>query len=663
VKRWSVILGVVAACGVGVWMLEHRQAPTTEQVAAPSSFAARYEADPAPEQEQASSAEESKSVETTRTASAPAATGGTLRGRLVDAVTRQPVKEFEVRLVRVQRGPEWREEKPLTQTFQSDIGRFAWTDVPAETWKASVSAHGYQQFRLGEVTIAAGKKTREVVMPMQRGFAVRGRVFAAATGAGIPEAYVSFRVASAWGDVPDDPYAQTKEDGSFELDGVPSGEISLIAGAKGYASRTAEIVMDDKTPPQEFALSTGGRIAGVVKTATGEPVKGRVMMGGGSVGYGNETTDSGQFSFDNVAAGRYEIQAHSAAGSARQEIVLGQDERRDDIVLTLSAGHAVRGMVKGVRAEQFGRTFIGLRSNSMFFSARADERGAYAFAGVPPGRARVTVYAGDRQLSKVVDVPAEQDITLDLIFPAGARLSGRVTQGGKPATQRTVWMQPADTKDGLSYRATTSADGQYEIEGLPLGDYRVTADEDISRTVTMAGDTVLNIDIPSVQIAGRVVEDGSSVPIVGAYVYLRGIDPATARVYGGKQSNDFGEFSLTGIEPGEVALIVYTPGYELYREKLAYAAPIKGKTIALRKSSGVEVRVQAAANDEPVRGILVTQTIPGSELGIHLWIPLNREGVGSLPSALAGSHLMIEYGRAKPLVIDEWDGQPLELKP
>jgi len=663
VKRSVVILGIVVACGIGVWMLGQRQMPATDQVAAPSSFAARHEADLASEQEQASSVEERKSVETTATAAAPAATGGTLRGRLVDAVTRQPVKEFEVRMVRVQRGPEWREEEPLTQAFQSDTGRFAWNGVPADTWKVSVSAHGYRQFRLGEVTIAAGRKPREVVMPMQKGFTARGRVFAAATGAGIPEAYVSFRVASALGDVPDDPYAQTKEDGSFVLDGIPGGEISLIAGAKGYASREAEIVMDEKTPPQEFALSTGGRIAGVVKTGSGEPVKGRVTMGGGFAGYTNETADSGQFSFDHLTAGRYVISANSVAGSARQEIVLGQDERRDDIVLTIGAGHTVRGMIKGVRPEQLGRTYISLRSNSMFFSARADEQGAYAFAGVPPGRARVTVYATDRQLSKTVDVPAEHDITLDIVFPPGARLSGRVTQGGKPATQLLVWIQPAEAKDGVSYRATTSADGDYEIEGLPLGEYRVTADEDISRTVTMAGDVVLNMDIPSVQLAGHVVEDGSSVPIVGADVYLRGVDPATARVHGHKKSNEFGEFSLTGIEPGEVTLLVYMPGYELYREKIAYAAPIKSKTVALRKSPGVEVRMQAAANDEPVRGLMVTQTIPSNEFEIYLWIPLNRQGLGSLPSALAGSHLAIDYGRAKPLVIDEWDGEPLELKP
>jgi hypothetical protein len=60
---------------------------------------------------------------------------------------------------------------------------------------------------------------------------------------------------------------------------------------------------------------------------------------------------------------------------------------------------------------------------------------------------------------------------------------------------------------------------------------------------------------------------------------------------------------------------------------------------------------------------MVGETIPGNEVDLPLWIPLNREGVGSLPSALAGNKLTI-YGRGdgKPIVIDDWDGQPLELK-
>ena len=661
-KRWFVALAIVVACGIVVLTLRHPQSSTTSEVATPVSADATQPVETKADQDQEPSVEETERV---ANASPAAATTSTLRGRLIDAVTRRPVaQEFTVRLVRMRRGPEWREEQPLERTFQSEKGRFAWSDVPADTWKATVSAHGYQQFDLGELQLAAGKKTREIVMPLLRGFAVQGRVLAAATGAGVPEAWVTFRVANAmpWGR--EKPHAKTKDDGSFVLEGIPGGDITLSIGAQGFAPREVDIVVDEKTPPQDLVLSTGGRIAGTVTTASGQPIKTSIMLMYGDAGFGTETTATGQFTFEHLAPRRYQVSANGAAGTATQEIVLGPDERREGIVLTVGEGRSVRGVIRGLPPELLKRAHVSLGSQEAgaHFGARADEQGAYAFHGVPPGRARIMVYAGDRQMDKALDVPADRDVAFDIVFPAGARLSGRVTQGGKPAAQKTVWMVPAEKRTGTWYRATTSADGEYAVEGLPLGEYRFRADEDINRNVTIAGDAVLNVDIPVVQLGGRVVEDGSSVPIVGADVYVRGTATATALVHSNKQTNHFGEFSLVGIEPGEILLIAYMAGYELYREKISYAAPITNKTIALRKSDGVEVRVQQAADKEPVRGFVVTETIPGNDLGVYLWIPLSREGIGSLPTALAGSRLEIRSRAGKPIVIDEWDGQSLELQ-
>ena len=59
-------------------------------------------------------------------------------------------------------------------------------------------------------------------------------------------------------------------------------------------------------------------------------------------------------------------------------------------------------------------------------------------------------------------------------------------------------MRSTDAKADVVYRATTSDDGEYEIEGLPPGDYRLRADEDISRAIAIAGDFVLNMEIPLV---------------------------------------------------------------------------------------------------------------------------------------------------------------------
>jgi hypothetical protein len=665
VSRWFVILAIVVACGTGVLMLlSHPRSSTSVETAAPSRVAPVQSTEPAPDQEQAPSEEVAEPV-ATATASSPAATSGTFRGRLIDAVTRQPVKDFEVQMDRVQREPPWREEQPLTRTFQSESGRFSYDDVPADTWSVTIAAQGYQRFNLDEVTIVAGKKTREVVMPLLRGFTVRGRVVAASTGAAIPNAGVTYQLANGLPriGVPQ-PDTRTKPDGTFVIDGMPGGDIVLTAGAEGYADRQVEFELDEKTPPQDFTLSAGGRISGIVTTSSGAPAKTSVNVSIGNRGYGGQSNDAGKFSFAQLPPGRYVVSVNGSASNARQEIVLGQDELRDDVALTVEGGRSIHGALKGLRPEQLKHAFIvlGVEAKRAHFSARPDEQGGYTINGVPAGQARVIVMTRQRQVERFVDVPADRDLTFDIVFPPGARLSGRVTRAGKPIWT-SVSMRPADSKSIASFSVMTTADGAYEIEDLPAGEYRITAGDDVERVITISADAVLNIDIPSVQLGGRVVEDGSSIPLVGADVQIRGIDSATATVRGYKKTNDFGEFGLTGIEPGDLVLVVYMPGYELYREKISYAAPIKNKTIGLRKGSGVEIKVQRAASKEPIRVLTLGQTIPGNERDIYLWIPLNREGVGSMPRALAGSKLTIYgSGDGKPIIIEEWDGEPLELK-
>jgi hypothetical protein len=660
--RRLILLGVVLLVGGALLLFGRQWTPTTTSStpSAPTTQVDRPSEPPSPEVEPARGEAAALDVAKRSAPAPPAATG--FRGRVVDAVTSESVQAFEVQLTRIRR-EQHTEDPSISRRFKSSTGRFVWADVAAGRWRASVAAPGYQQFNLDELEIVADQATREFVMPLRRGFAVRGRVFELSTGAAIPDAYVGFRQAGAPdSDLRRTSRAKSQDDGSFTLDGVPAGDVVLSVGAQGHAYRELGVVVDEKTPPQEIALSPGGTIAGIVTTAAGAPVTGRVLLRGW-IGYMGETNEAGRFSYAHLVAGKYRVTADTAAGSASQDIQLGRDEIREDIVLVVGGGRSVRGVVRGLRPEQLSQTHLMLRpaSEQGSFSTQPDEQGAYALKGVPPGRAVISIFGPGRQFDKPVEVPADQDVTLDLIFPAGARLSGRVTQGGKPVVGKSVWMRPVEDRFDTLYQAFTSADGQYEIEGLPSGDYRLRADEDISRVVSIAADTVLNIDIPSAQLAGRILEDGGSVPIVGANVYVRGSDAATARVRADKQTDDFGQFRVTGIESGDIVLLVYKTGYEMYREKIAYSSPIPNKTITLRKSTGVEVRVKPGSRRFPI-GFTITQYIPGNDSEIDLWMPLDREGICHVPSALAGTTMHIGRFSGKPIVIEDWDGQSFELQ-
>lgn len=661
--RRFILLGIATLAGGALLLLGSQWSSSPEPAALPAKVSPARQSTPELDRAEPIVADEATQATASTPAASPTQSATGLRGRIVDAVTRQPVREFTVRLERIERegGGTIRQNEPIVRKFASDTGRFAW-DVAAGYWLGAVQAPGYQQFNLEEQEFSADKPTRERVMPLLRGLALRGRVFDHNTGAGLPDARIGFRKASAedHGREISAP-VQPEADGTFTLDGVPAGDIVLSIGASGYAYRELELTVDEGTAPIEIALSVGGKIAGVVKTAAGAPVKGRLWLDG-PTNFIGELDAAGRFSYENMRPGRYTVSADTEAGSASLEFVLRQDERKEDIVLILGAGRSIRGVVRGLRPEQLSQAHLMLRREAApkFFSARPNAQGAYAFNGVPPGHAVISVYGSGRQFEKRVEVPGDGDETLDIVFPAGARLSGRVTRGGEPAASKIVWMQLADNRSGILYRAVTSAEGQYEIEGLPPGEYRLRADEDISRVIAIAGDAVLNIDIPLVQLAARVVEDGGAVPIVGADVYVRGSEPATARVRGDKKTDHFGQFALTGIEPGDIVLMVYKRGYEMHREQIAYSAPITNKTITLRRNAGVEVRVKPGSTRFP-RGFTLTQYIPGNDYEIDLWMPLDREGLCHIPAALAGTTFHIGRFSGEPIVIEEWDGQSFDL--
>jgi hypothetical protein len=606
-------------------------------------------------------------------ASAPSASpsdpnAATFRGMVIDAVTRQPVDEFEVHLNWVVPDTDTDTRivpPPISKSFRSASGRFSWTGLKAGTWRPAITAPGYQPFNLAKLQLLPARATRDITMPLRRGYAVRGRIVEQSGGAAVVGAYVSFRPFGTEEDTSRHiPYAQSKADGSFFLDGLPGGDVILVVTDQQHAQRLVTITVDERTPPQEVALSTGGTIAGTVVTAKGTPVKALVsLIGAGMDGFGAESSETGQFVFEHLRAGRYRVSVTTEAGRTTHDVTLGEDEINQSVDLMLDAGRSIRGMLRGLPPKHLHRVQVVVRhvSKPGLIRAVIDPQGAYALNGVAPGNAVLTVSGPSLQFEKLVVVPADEDVTLDIDYPSGARISGRITQGGKPAGDKTVKMRAAAEKWEVLYRTTTSADGQYELEGVPPGDYFIRADKDIIRRITVVGDDVLNIDIPLVQLSAQVVEDGGAVPIVGASVYVRGSAPETAFILSGGETDDFGRFALTGIEPGEIVLTVYKPGYELHRQKMIYSAPSTNQTIALRKSDGVEVKMKPGKRPLP-RGFTITQSVPGSEHAMDLWIPLERSGVSHVPSALIGTTFQIGRFGGEPIVIEHWDGQPFELQ-
>src|SRR5688572_4935273 len=175
-------------------------------------------------------------AETTPAVEEKAPAGAILRGRVIDAATREPVRKFTVHF-------HWDpstgyRQSPAARTFDTDDGRFEWKDATPGVWAIIGSARDYQRLELEGVRLRPGETTPEIVMPLRRGHAVQGRVYDEATGVGIAAASVNFResqvdrFAGNWR-IRDSLAVRSGKNGSFVLEGVPSGRITISAVVDG----------------------------------------------------------------------------------------------------------------------------------------------------------------------------------------------------------------------------------------------------------------------------------------------------------------------------------------------------------------------------------------------------------------------------------------------
>jgi hypothetical protein len=599
---------------------------------------------------------------------------GTLRGRVVDAVTREPVREFTLQL---QEAQVVREPPPDARTFKTRDGRFQWRAVPTGSWTVNARAPGYQAFQLSGLVVKHGAATAEIVMPLQRGYAVTGRVYDEASGVGIASARIDFRerhVGRFEGDFRSRPHATSQKDGSFVLEGLPPGAVTLSVYSQNYAERELEIVVDKTLPPLDIALSSGAMLAGRLTDADGvTPVVGAVGIYDLDRGFGGtiRTGEGGEFFFPNLPAGHYRMTGQAQGMTVTRELVLRGNERIEGIVLALYRGHSIRGVVTGLRPEEKKLVTISWRRGADLAihptEMPIDESGAYELHGVPPGRLQVVAEVSmRRKVARTVDMPSDSDITVNLDFPRGSRLSGRITRDGKPVAnawvepEPAVKQEPAAKQDIYVYGSSTSSDGRYVIEDLADGEYNLQLESYRSPTVQVTGDTVFDIEVPAAQLSGFVFKAGSKAPVVGVDVDIWPMEPRTSRIRLHDRSDHLGHFALTGLEPGDFMLTAYKPGYEMFRERISYSSP-KEMTIRLRQDGGVQIRARHAGSGKPLQSVFAIEMV-GERNGSRLQLRLDQNGVGSIPSALQGSTISFSAFGYAPVVIRDWNGQSLDLQ-
>jgi len=446
--------------------------------------------------------------------------GGTvLAGQVVDAATSAPVENFFVQVWDLGDGG----SKPLgsvvRQSVNSPEGRFRLPLDRQGLYRLSVSSSRHASKRLDDLRLDDASGLTDLVIQLDSGRAVSGRVVDDRTGAPVEGAVVG-TAQGEQGAMSDltwllrgEPelclHAKTDAEGRFTLSGLEDVSQKIAAVQADYAEGWQQLIPSE-VESVEIRLRRGPVIHGTVFGDDGTPKAGAwIRMLGGEIPL-NRMVVSGQdgtYRTPPVRPGTVELYACPPADSDQDEFGFSSEwlaAKVEDADVQLDFGvsreYATwRGTLSGERGEREPGArimasfrppdwtgFEHLEGHSR--SEVCDREGRFEFRKLPPGQYSLYVRLEDG--SSAGWPPAvylkrpgviEQDIRLGSATAPGkgGEIHGRVVESG---TEAPVVPKRGDDVSGFLYqpvfrpfRAELDELGRFSLKDLPPGTYSVSA--------------------------------------------------------------------------------------------------------------------------------------------------------------------------------------------
>jgi protocatechuate 3,4-dioxygenase beta subunit len=599
---------------------------------------------------------------------------GTVRGRVEDAATHNPVTDFtisrqagggggggfqlQIRNGQIGNG---------TRSFQSTDGTFELTDVPPGKWTVQASASGYRPANVSAVEVSEGEVREGVVLSLKAGGTLAGRVLDPRSGTGVANASVTWRSQGSvggggGGGAPmgffggaSNNITSTDADGKFSFDGLPEGKVTLTASHTDYLEATQD-VSPDQQQSVDMTLGTGGSISGMVASVDGRtPVAGsRVSLNeeGDTSGFAGNTTNadgSGNFLFDHLRGGRYLLTATTAAGTtAPKEVVLGENQAQSGILLQATAGALVHGTVTGLPPAQLGGVRVNASLPSYTGSAVTDDSGNFSIPNVPNSPAAmlrltaITAPISGRSTTQSVSIEeGVTDVPVQIEFQGASSLSGRVTQGGQPMSGLIVIASGDGSGAQGRFTTQTDSNGSYSIQGMTDGDYQVmVSGQGLSyrKQLSVSGATAGDLVLPTVSVTGSVVDSSTGQPVSGATVQAEtGAETQTVTMKRATTDSN-GNYTIDNVDAGTYQVTARSTGYQLQTQSLSVGTDAAQLNFQLNPGSGLPIRVLDGLTTLPLAAVNVLAFGAGGSLASSGAISLDSTGTGEIPSLNAGRY-------------------------
>lgn len=555
-----------------------------------------------------------------------------IRGRVIDAETRQPVARFSVDVVRG--GLDAWSRSP--QNFSEGV--FELVSEPPGVVTLVVSSDEHVRTVVNDIIVVANEN-EDLEILLHRGSSLSGVVRSAA-GPVQDASVVVFESYSNSAYASDGSFeelansledsvglsmferrrAVTDADGRFRLEGLSPGPRVVQVKHPSFITKSVEPVeVAEATHHDNFVivLEAGGGIEGTVFDASGFPLAGAEVMAGSREQVLDPVRADGLgiYRFEHVEPGEYVLAVGRSeeatlpnlmdyAGFGDEPdgthvvVVAGAVTKQD---LRLEKGGAITGIVrangkprKGVLVSIFRR---GITLGPLT-QVDTNAKGRYVFEDIEPGDYGLKfVAASGRELHRATfsvapGVVIEHDVELP-----DAMLQGRVIDSdGDPisgvrltavavADGSILGIDDSDWVIEMEPDATSDADGRFRIEELRPGDYRVVGKGTlwIENSVEVTVDAERGADVelrlsPGGSIRVQLVDAASGDKIEWPIIELadpdgNAIEPTFSF---DDESLDFTWENFVGLKPGTYRLRAAAAGYAIYDAKVEIEA---GKSI------------------------------------------------------------------------------------
>lgn len=566
---------------------------------------------------------------------------GSVVGQVQDMETGNAIRRFTIKFH--QKGPLGSAEFPGSREFIGSNGRFTWPDVFAGKWDVSVSAEGYADAFVPGVIVPQGKESEALMIRLAREVSMSGSIIDRSTREGVANAQISLHeLGIRHGQAPRvrNSTVVSAHDGSFELKGLIDLPVTLMVRAPGYPAQTQRV--QTVANHIEIALSRGGIISGVLTSSTSEPIAGTVDIANHPSAFGltKRVGADGKFEFRDLAPGRYELTGQSSLGvSERRVVTVEESAGVSDIVLRLKIGRTVSGVVRDLLPGEVAGTEVTARGSDGFVATTAvSANGAYELQGVPSGEIQLNAATRlDRELTKTLDVKIQGNVTVDFDFGGSLRISGKVTRAGAPVGFVQIQAIPIDRAAAHVSGETTST-GQYYLEGLSIGAYRLLIRGGGEEIVNLAANKIIDIALPDLSVAGLVTDaqTGQPIPSVVVEAIMRAAESGK-RLRTSATTDHRGSFQLAGLEAGTYRVNAHTAGYDISEQTIEVVGSSQNASFTLTRHPGVQFHVLDADSGMPIREVVIIEVLSGQN-GRRFPMLLDESGAGTLPPSIAGRH-------------------------